>query len=229
MQSVIDGVGSQVHVSAVFAFIPLTGPPRSALLRRGSDLLACAPLGAGVVAKQISHEDRAYEMAMKLYTLSKPGAANVWGQLGNEQERIFQILKEDTVRWLPDAPRALEIISKTKIVLGLVCKNVANSGMDATLTACEKTGERFADYRAIIQENNSGDDTGRKALAWAARNPRVNAVSEVVGDGAREVNIAIARNKVILAAFISYRCYACSFFSARPSQAVLPPFCPSTH
>lgn len=43
----------------------------------------------------------------------------------------------------------------------------------------EKIGKTFADYRFVIVENDSSDDTRKHLLSWAKRNPRI----EVLGCG----------------------------------------------
>ncbi len=179
---------------AALGYFSLTAPLRSAILRSGQEIIACASFAA-VAGQMIGSETRLYDMAMRLYVRESKG--NQWGQLSaGEQEELFQNIKEDNVRWLPEIPASLAIASKAKISFGLVCKDVAGK-MKATLKAVEKTGELFKDYRAIIYESNSHDSTAQIARDWAKQNPKVQAITETVVASHREENIARARNKVL--------------------------------
>ena len=179
--------------AAALAFVQLKDSVLGAVLKKGNSIIACASL-MPVAAKQIGTELRVYEFSQKIYTTGTN--ANMWARLGSEHERLFQLIKEDEVRWLPETVLSLESAKQINIVFAMVCRNVAHN-MDPTMAACEATGSRFKDYRVIILENDSGDGTGAKALAWAARNPRVYAKSESVPLSSREVNIANARNRVL--------------------------------
>ncbi len=81
-----------------------------------------------------------------------------------------------------------------------VCRNVSAS-VDNTIHNIEELGSHFADYTAIIYENNSTDDTLNKLRAWAKANPRVVVLSETLSqkklNKSRTVRIANARNKVL--------------------------------
>lgn len=51
-----------------------------------------------------------------------------------------------------------------------------------TIAGLERIGAMFADYRVVIYENDSRDDTKRLLSDWVARNPRVQVVMESRGD-----------------------------------------------
>ena len=51
-----------------------------------------------------------------------------------------------------------------------------------TIARIERLGAMFADYRVVIYENDSRDDTKQLLTAWAARNPRVHVTQEDRGD-----------------------------------------------
>ena len=209
MQAQTQGV--QGLFLAAVGFIRLHAPLHSILLRGvNKNILACAPF-VPVATEMVGDEARLYELSLEFSVLlNQPGvAANLWDVLntksygepwdhnGGEKERVFQGIKDDNLRWLPDTPRSLKIASKTKITFGLVCKNVA-ARMGPTLDGIDATGKLFKDYRVIIYESNSGDGTGEKARNWAQRNPKVKAITEQnVPEKHREHNIAVARNKLL--------------------------------
>lgn len=51
-----------------------------------------------------------------------------------------------------------------------------------TIARMERLGEMFGDYRVVLFENDSSDDTAEMLAAWASRNPRVRFVTEQIGD-----------------------------------------------
>lgn len=68
----------------------------------------------------------------------------------------------------------------TAVICGLA-RDVAEI-LPVTMARIERIGERFADYRVVIYENDSCDDTRSLLLAWAQRNPRVQIIVETIGD-----------------------------------------------
>jgi hypothetical protein len=165
-------------------------------VRFGADIFACAPLQA-VPTSMIGNEVRSFDTSSRFFSMFSPGKANLYSPLGTEIEGYFQMIKEDMVKWMPDTGRAMEIAKQKQVTFALVCKNVAGS-MGPTLTAIEENGKYFKDYRVIILENNSGDNTGAVVKDWASRNNKVKGVSEnIPGDFPREVNIANARNRAL--------------------------------
>jgi len=66
-----------------------------------------------------------------------------------------------------------------KVILCGVGKNVESS-ISYSMKIMEKIGSLFSDYRIIIYENNSSDDTPSLVKQWAENNDRVFAISEYV-------------------------------------------------
>lgn len=58
-----------------------------------------------------------------------------------------------------------------------VCRNVA-SQLEKTIEIMESIGNLFDDYRILVYENNSTDNTPQILASWAQRNPRVWMQSE---------------------------------------------------
>jgi glycosyltransferase involved in cell wall biosynthesis len=85
-----------------------------------------------------------------------------------------------------------------KVLICGVGKDIA-SAIPNTIQNAEKLGSAFDDYRVIIYEDNSSDNTPALLAKWAAANPKVKAVSEVVENPPqyREEKIARARNIVL--------------------------------
>ncbi len=96
---------------------------------------------------------------------------------------------------------------KGKILICGVCKNVAHTlpSVMKTMTLC---GEAYDDYRIIIYENNSSDDTKKLLKEWKMNNPKVILFSENLnlidlkshcpsGIIHREEILAMARNQVL--------------------------------
>ena len=86
-------------------------------------------------------------------------------------------------------------------------KNVAKASKN-TIASIEALGEKFIDYKVIIYENNSTDQTKSLYAAWAKNNPRVIFISENLSQSQfkkkskmkvihRIEKIAYARNKVL--------------------------------
>lgn len=68
----------------------------------------------------------------------------------------------------------------TAVICGLA-RDVAEI-LPVTIERIERIGASFGDYRVIIYENDSRDDTRLQLLAWAQRNHRVRVVVETIGD-----------------------------------------------
>ena len=59
-----------------------------------------------------------------------------------------------------------------KIIICGAAKNIGPA-VDNLIQNVEKLGSRFADYRVIIHQNNSSDDTHRRLRSWSLQNRRV--------------------------------------------------------
>ncbi len=86
-----------------------------------------------------------------------------------------------------------------KVLICGVCKDI-ESAVPYVIENAELLGTYFSDYRVIIYENNSADNTAILLTEWAKRNKNVIFVSEILDDISsisRTENIARARNKVL--------------------------------
>lgn len=90
--------------------------------------------------------------------------------------------------------------SEEKVLICGICKNVAPA-VQNSLENIELLGSWFADYRVIIYENNSEDNTPQLFSAWAEENDRVTFISEIIPPHelglTRLERIAAARNRVL--------------------------------
>ncbi len=68
----------------------------------------------------------------------------------------------------------------TAVICGLA-RDVSEI-LPMTIARIEKIGEIFGDYRVVIYENDSRDDTRSQLRAWAQRNHRVRVIVETIGD-----------------------------------------------
>lgn len=68
-------------------------------------------------------------------------------------------------------------IKDSKILLCGIARNVEGA-VPATIRSMQTIGEHFADYRVIIYENNSTDQTAAKFKKWASQNDKVTFLSE---------------------------------------------------
>jgi hypothetical protein len=64
-----------------------------------------------------------------------------------------------------------------KVLICGVCKNT-EQGFANAMTSAEKVGSEFLDYRVIIYENDSKDQTKELFQDWAQKNPKVIFISE---------------------------------------------------
>lgn len=106
----------------------------------------------------------------------------------------------------------------TTLLICGVAKNCA-SCIPSVIRNAEQLGSHFSDYRVIIYENNSSDETVQRFSEWTLKNKKVNLISEHLsedellracrsrdkeGRPCRIELIARARNKVLEAATNSY-------------------------
>lgn len=94
-----------------------------------------------------------------------------------------------------------------KVLICGVCRNVEKA-IPNTMRSISELGKRFSDYRTIIYENNSTDDTAQKLHAYAEEDPHLIFISEQLSSRKisrqlsmkiphRTDKIARARNKVL--------------------------------
>ena len=71
------------------------------------------------------------------------------------------------------------VINKKKIIFCGVAKNIEKA-IPATVLSFQKLGSYFADYRVIIYENNSIDNSSKLLDLWKKKNPKVTFISEIL-------------------------------------------------
>ncbi len=106
-----------------------------------------------------------------------------------------------------DIPCAVNPQIPEKVLICGVCRNIEKA-VPNTMRSISDLGKRFADYRAIIYENNSTDDTADKLRLYAEADPHLIFLSEQLSTRRlskqlsmkiphRTEKIARARNKVL--------------------------------
>jgi hypothetical protein len=90
-------------------------------------------------------------------------------------------------RFLPSPLRASEYYARVeagrlrmkdqKIVITGLARNIAPV-LGKTMARIERTGQMFRDYRVVIFENDSKDNTAEQLNGWSKINSRVTAISE---------------------------------------------------
>jgi hypothetical protein len=65
--------------------------------------------------------------------------------------------------------------------------------LPVTMQRIENLGRRFADYRVVVYENDSRDNTRSALVRWAKSNRRVELISEVRGDPVNPTTRSLAR------------------------------------
>ena len=72
-------------------------------------------------------------------------------------------------------------MAQTKAVICGLARNVEKI-LPKSIARIERLGKMFADYRVVIYENDSSDNTKQMLHDWAAVNPKVDATIEQLGD-----------------------------------------------
>lgn len=72
-------------------------------------------------------------------------------------------------------------MSASTAVIGGLARDLARL-LPLTIARIEQIGAMFADYRVVIYENDSRDETAQMLTDWAARNPKVHVTIERRGD-----------------------------------------------
>ena len=75
-------------------------------------------------------------------------------------------------KYLRDTSHGRKIMNNSTVVICGLVRNVSMS-IGKIIKKVEKLGENFKDYRVLIVENDSKDDTRKKLLKWRDSNPRV--------------------------------------------------------
>lgn len=92
---------------------------------------------------------------------------------------------------------------ESSVVLCGLARDVG-SILPKTIARMERLGEMFRDYRVVLFENDSRDDTAEVLTAWASHNSRVKFVSETIGDPINPV--ARCLNRATRMAYYRNRC-----------------------
>ena len=71
--------------------------------------------------------------------------------------------------------------SEKKLIICGIAKDIGN-GSYVTIDSCEKLFTYLHDYRVIIYENNSSDDTKKILGTWAQNNSKIKFISEDLND-----------------------------------------------
>ncbi len=100
----------------------------------------------------------------------------------------------------PVVPR-LEAPIQEKVVICGVCRNVEKA-FSPTIASIEDLGSQFLDYRVVVYENNSTDQTKKRMKEWAKGDRRVLFLSEQLSSRSMKTSnrcekIARARNVVL--------------------------------
>ncbi len=95
-------------------------------------------------------------------------------------EHHFPPRKEAAHRFMQKVTVGYDRMAGSTIVLAGLARNVA-AVLPATMLRMELLGRTFADYRIVIFENDSIDQTVPLLVEWAASNSRVEIVSESLG------------------------------------------------
>ena len=77
--------------------------------------------------------------------------------------------------------RGYSRMAKTRVVITGLARNVGHV-LPLTIRRVENLGRCFADYRVVVYENDSSDDTRLLLARWARGNPRVHVTAEVLDD-----------------------------------------------
>ena len=99
----------------------------------------------------------------------------------NFPENLFPAIRERRSDYRDLVKSGLNRMQQSSAVICGLARDVAEI-LPVTITRLERIGQRFGDYRIVIYENDSRDDTRSLLVHWADRNPRVHAITEQIGD-----------------------------------------------
>ena len=87
-------------------------------------------------------------------------------------EQLFPAAAEVGNSYLADTARGYSRMASKRVVIGGLARDLGGI-IDSTIARIERLGRLFADYRVVIYENDSEDQTRPKLQEWGLRNPRV--------------------------------------------------------
>lgn len=83
-------------------------------------------------------------------------------------------------------------MKRRRVVITGLARDVGEV-LPLTIARIERQGGMFADYRVVIYENDSQDETLELLMAWSRRNPRVHIVSEKRDDPVNQPTRCLSR------------------------------------
>jgi len=101
--------------------------------------------------------------------------------LANFNESAFLPIPTRAAEYQEIVDRGREIAKDKRVAIVGLARNIGQI-LNKTMARIERTGEMFRDYRVIIFENDSIDDTPMRLRNWARDNVRVHAISETLDD-----------------------------------------------
>lgn len=122
--------------------------------------------------------------------------------LANFNESAFLPIPTRAEQYQATVAHGRKVAKNKRVVIAGLARNIGRI-LAKTMARIEHTGEMFKDYRVVIFENDSIDDTTKRLLDWARDNVRVHVISEERNDpinpGTRCLNrttrMAVYRNK----------------------------------
>ncbi|MEK6239134.1 MAG: glycosyltransferase family 2 protein [Planctomycetales bacterium] len=102
-------------------------------------------------------------------------------QTAHFPEAWFPPVEENQGEYRNTLQQGLERMrGRTAVVTGLA-RNIAPF-LERTQARIERLGGMFADYRVVLYENDSRDDTLERLQQWERDNPKVSVLTEILGD-----------------------------------------------
>ena len=96
-------------------------------------------------------------------------------------EQHFAVPIERRSQYRDDVNNGRQVMRRRRVVICGLARNTAGV-LPATIARIERLGGNFQDYRAVIFENDSEDDTREILLDWQGTNKRVSILCEDLGD-----------------------------------------------
>ena len=92
-------------------------------------------------------------------------------------EHLFPTAAADSSSFLAETARGYSRMASQRVVIGGLARNLG-SIVDTTIARVERLGRMFADYRVVLYENDSADETPTRLKQWSENNSRVFVLSE---------------------------------------------------
>ena len=122
--------------------------------------------------------------------------------LDHFNESAFLPAPTQAARYQATVEYGRNVAKHKSVVIAGLARNVGRV-LSKTMARIERTGEMFKDYRVLIYENDSIDDSAKRLADWARDNVRVHVLSEKCNDPVnpgircldRVARMAVYRNK----------------------------------